>query len=236
MILLESRALLDGFRRGDKSALLAVYRRYVGDVTRFLMRGFTFTSGGRLCSFRGFRGGYEIEGAIQEVFRRAFEERARLAYDGINPYRPYLLRIARNLVINDLKAKEPILFRFRAGQTVVLEPAEEEMPEALPAQVRSPEEELEVREVAKLVAQFKATLGSRELGVFEHRFEKGLSAENAASELGLTRSQVRTTETKLRKSFLAHMQSSGYLSHYRADPGALEKSMATIASLMCWGM
>jgi RNA polymerase sigma-70 factor, ECF subfamily len=236
MILLESRALLDGFRRGDKSALYEVYRHYVSDVTRFLMRGFTFTSGGRLCSFRGFRGGYEIEGAIQEVFRRAFEDRARLAYDGINPYRPYLFRIARNLVINDLKAKEPILFRFRAGQAVVLEPAEEELPEALPAPSRSPEEELEIREVAKLVAAFKSELTVRELGVFERRFEKGLSAEKAAAELSLTRSQVRTTETKLRERFLKHMQSSGYLSHYRADPSALSKSMATIASLMCWGL
>jgi hypothetical protein len=32
------------------------------------------------------------------------------------------------------------------------------------------------------------------------------------------------------------MQSSGYLTHYRADPGALEKGMATIAMLLCWGL
>jgi RNA polymerase sigma factor (sigma-70 family) len=236
VILLEKRELLDGFRRGDKKALLSVYRHYVGDVTRFLMRGFSFNSAGKICSFRGFHGGYEIEAAIQEVFRRAFEERARLAYDGINPYRPYLLRIARNLVINDLKAKEPILFRFRAGQPVVLEPAEEETVESLPAQARSPEEEAEIREVAKLVTAFKARLSPRERGVFEHRFEKGLSAEKAGEELELTRSQVRTTETKLRRDFLAHMQSSGYLTHYRADPSAMEKGMATIAMLLSWGM
>jgi RNA polymerase sigma factor (sigma-70 family) len=200
------------------------------------MRGFSFNSSGKICSFRGFRGGYEVEAAIQEVFRRAFEERARLAYDGINPYRPYLLRIARNLVINDLKAKEPILFRFRAGQPIVLEPAEEETVESLPAASKSPEDEAEVREVAALVEAFKSRLDQRERGVFEQRFEKGLSAEKAGEELGLTRSQVRTTESKLRKDFLMHMQSSGYLAHYRADAGGLEKGMATIAMLLCWGM
>ena len=93
-----------------------------------------------------------------------------------------------------------------------------------------------MREVAALVAAFKAKLSARERGVFEHRFEKGLSAEKAGEELDLSRSQVRTTETKLRKDFLAHMQSSGYLTHYRAEPGALEKSMATIAMLLAWGM
>ncbi len=236
MILVENRTLLDGFRRGDKPALLEVYRSYVPDVTRFLIRGFTFDSGGKLCSFRGFRGGYEVEAAVQEVFRRAFEERARLAYDGIHPYRPYLLRIARNLVINDLKAKSPLLFRFRTGQPIVLEPAEEETPESLPAEIRSPEEELEVREVAGLVAEFKAKLDTRERGVFEERFEKGLSAEKAGAALGLSRSQVRTTETKLRAEFLSHMQRSGYLTHYRDVPGSLEKSMATMAMLMCWGI
>src|SRR5262249_47400158 len=109
-LLLESRPLLDGFRRGDQAALLAVYRHYVRDVARFLTRGFSFSSDGKPCMFRGFAGGYEIEAALQEVFRRAFEERARLAYNGIDPYRPYLLRIARNAVINDLKSRHPILF------------------------------------------------------------------------------------------------------------------------------
>lgn len=236
MILVEDRALLDGFRRGDKKALLTVYRHYVADVTRFLSRGFTFTSGGSPCSFRGFRGGYEVEAAVQEVFRRAFEERARNAYDGIHPYRPYLLRIARNAVINDLKAKNPILFRFRAGGPVVLEPAEEDTGiEAQPALTKSPEEELEVQEVAKLVTAFKEKLDDRSRGVFEHRFENGRSAEKAGAELGLTRSQVRTTETKLKKAFLAHMQASGYLTNFRSTTRGLEKSLATVALLLAWG-
>jgi len=223
VILLERRELLDGFRRGDKAALLEVYRHYAPIVSRFLTRGFTFDSQGQLCSFRGFRGGYEIEAALQEVFRRAFEEKARLAYNGFDPYQPYLLRIARNLVINDLKSKQPILFRFRQGGPVVLEPAQEEVEELAPVPPDAADR-LEAEEVARLVASFRGTLDPREAGVFRARFEEGLASEKAALALSLTRSQVRTTEARLKERFLRHMQAAGYLDHYRlgkATPAAL---------------
>lgn len=238
MIMVEDRALLDGFRRGERGVLLQIYRHYVADVTRFLTRGFTFESQGRASAFRGFSGGYEVEAAVQEIFRRAFEEKARLAYDGLRPYRPYLLRIARNAVLNDLKAKQPILFRYRQGRPVVLDaPTEAERAlEETPVATRSQDQLLEAEEVARLVAEFKAGLDPREQGVFQQRFEAGLSAERAAQALGLTRSQIRTTEDKLRARFLAHMQASGYLEHYgRAGLGAAG-AMAAAALLLGWGM
>jgi RNA polymerase sigma-70 factor (ECF subfamily) len=235
MILIESRELLDAFRRGDKPALHRVYEHYVADVSRFLMRGFTFDSQGRNCAFRGFRGGYEIEAALQEVFRRAFEERARLAYDGLRPYRPYLLRIARNLVINDLKAKQPILFRFRSGRPVILEPPPQDDPESEPAPTGTPEEIAEAREVHELVLAFKEQLDAREQGVFAVRFEEGLSAERAGEKLGLTRSQIRTTETKLRARFLSFMQSRGYLGHYRSSDAGVDQGVAAAMLVMALG-
>jgi RNA polymerase sigma-70 factor (ECF subfamily) len=238
MIFTERRELLDGFRRGDKAALLEVYRYYVSDVARFLTRGFSFDSEGRPCSFRGFRGGYEIEAALQEIFRRAFEERARLAYNGIDPYRPYLMRIARNAVINDLKSRHPILFRFRVGRPVILEegPAVGD-PDLTTSPEHSPEEILESQEVARLVSEFKASLDERGLGVFSSRFEEGLSAEAAAKKLGLTRSQVRTTETKVRSRFLEHMHRSGYLTSFKKSSVFLEESAAAIAAfLSLWSM
>lgn len=235
MILVDDRDLLDRFRRGERAALLAVYQHYVTDVTRFLTRGFTFDSQGRHCAFSGFRGGYEIEAAIQEVFRRAFEERARLAYDGLRPYRPYLLRIARNAVINDLKSKQPILFRFRQGRPVILEPSAEETPESSPASTASPEEIAEAREVHELVVAFKAELDEREAAVFRARFEEGMSAERAGSAVGLTRSQIRTTEQRLRERFLAFMQSRGYLGHYGRRDAGLEHSVSAALLVLCFG-
>lgn len=239
MIFLERRELLDAFRRGDKNALLEAYRHYVRDVSRFLTRGFTFDSEGKGCSFRGFRGGYEIEAAIQEVFRRAFEERARLAYNGIDPYRPYLLRIARNAVINDLKSRHPILFRFRVGRPVIIEQTPEMDIDENASVEHTPEEILETREVSELVAKFKAGLDARSLDVFRARFEEGLSAEDAGKKLGLTRSKVRTTETKVRAAFLEHMQSSGYLTTYKLGGGGdATKSIAAamLVLLSSWSL
>lgn len=238
MIFLENRELLDRFRRGDKQALLETYRFYVRDVSRFLTRGFSFDSDGKGCSFRGFRGGYEIEAAIQEVFRRAFEERARLAYNGIDPYRPYLLRIARNAVINDLKSRHPILFRFRVGRPVIIETTPEmDIDENVSAE-RTPEELLETREVSELVAAFKAKLDARSLDVFRARFEEGLSAEEAAKQLGLTRSKVRTSESKMRAAFLEHMQRSGYLTTYKQGGGDATRGIAAamIVLLSSWSL
>lgn len=238
MILLEDRALLDAFRAGQTPALLAVYRHFVVDVTRFLSRGFTFNSQGRPCAFRGFGGGYEIEAAVQEVFRKAFEDKARLAYDGLNPYRPYLLRIARNLVINDLKSKQPILFRYRHGRPVILDaPCEADLAlENTPVADRSQQELLEAQEVAALVQAFKASLGPRELGVFEQRFERGVSAVKAGEALGLTRSQVRTCEDKLRAGLLEHMHRGGYLQNYRRSGPGPAQAVAALAVVLGWGM
>lgn len=238
MILIEDRKLLDGYRAGEQAALLAVYRHYVRDVTRFLARGFTFNSRGRPFAFRGFSGGYESEAAVQEVFRKVFEENARLAYDGLSPFRPYLLRIARNLVINDLKAKQPILFKYRQGRAVTLsEPSEAELAlENTPIADRSQDDLLEAQEVAQLVAEFKKSLSARELGVFEQRFEHGHSALDAAQALGLGRSQVRTTEGRVRGSFLKYMQRSGYLQNYTANGPSAVEALGTVALLLGWGL
>lgn len=237
MILLEDRALLDGFRAGDRSALLKVYQAYVMDVTRFLSRGFTFNSQGRLCAFRGFSGGYEVEAAVQEAFRRAFEEKARLAYDGLHAYRPYLLRIARNLVINDLKAKQPMLFRYRQGRPVLLNtPTEEELAlQNTPVADRDQDQLLEAQEVARLVLTFKQGLSARALGVFEQRFERGNSALKAGQALGLTRSQVRTTEEKVRTELLHYLQSQGYLEHYQRSGAGSAQAVAALALVLGWG-
>lgn len=235
MILVEDRELLDGFRRGDRDALHTVYRHYVTDVARFLTRGFTFDSKGRHCAFRGFRGGYEIEAALQEIFRRAFEARARQAYDGLRPYRPYLLRIARNAVINDLKAKQPILFRYRAGQPVILESSPQEDPDRVPEPSASPEDVAEAREVHELVIAFKAQLDERELSVFQARFEQGLSALRAGEAVGLTRSQIRTTESNLRRRFLAYMQARGYLGHMKSGDAGLEHGVAAAMLVLVGG-
>src|SRR5262245_19722724 len=112
MLLVENRALLDGFRKGDRSALERVYAAYARDVAQQLKRGFTFQSGGRSCRFHGPPSAADLEDRVHDVFVRAFSDGARLAYDGLTPYKNYLYTVARNLVIDDFRKKERALVEY----------------------------------------------------------------------------------------------------------------------------
>jgi RNA polymerase sigma-70 factor (ECF subfamily) len=103
--LVENRDLLTRFRAADAAAFREVFRHYAPEVTRFLRRGFSFRAGERHVRFAGYQEVFSIEDAIQEVFRRAFSVNARLAYDGLRPYRTYLLTIAKNAVINEFNTR-----------------------------------------------------------------------------------------------------------------------------------
>ena len=109
MLLVEDRALLDGYRRGDPAALERIYRAYAPDLARMLRHGFSFRSGGRMCRFHGVRSSFDLEDRVQEVFTRVFTEQGRLSYDGLTPFAAYLRTVARNLVIDDFRRKERVL-------------------------------------------------------------------------------------------------------------------------------
>jgi DNA-directed RNA polymerase specialized sigma24 family protein len=58
--------------------------------------------------------GHDADGErelVQDTFAKAFAAAARQAYDGVSPYRPYLLRITKNLMID----------RYRAAQRTPVE-------------------------------------------------------------------------------------------------------------------
>src|SRR5262249_10922972 len=102
-LLAGDRELLDAFRRGDREALARVYHHYVDAVARLVRYGFLLeTRNLRISGARDVDAENEI---IQDVFVRAFGERARLGYDGIRPYRPYLLRIAKNLLVDQARSR-----------------------------------------------------------------------------------------------------------------------------------
>jgi DNA-directed RNA polymerase specialized sigma24 family protein len=96
-------ALLHDFREGKRAALEAVYWRYINLVASVARRGAS-----HLCSGAGSLLLDEQRDLIQETFARAFQERTRLAYNGIDEYRPYLLAICRNSLMD--------LFRKRLRQ------------------------------------------------------------------------------------------------------------------------
>ena len=88
MYLAKNTKLVAAFKSGDRDAMEEVYRHYAPGVQRFLRQGFSFRSKATHCYFKGIKIDDDLGVAVQEVFRRAFEERARNAYNGINlcPY------------------------------------------------------------------------------------------------------------------------------------------------------
>jgi RNA polymerase sigma factor (sigma-70 family) len=198
------RALLQGFRAGEREALTTVYRMHAESVALLLRHGFSFESGGHRHRFAGYGSGFELQDALHETFRRAFEPRAREGYDGIRPYGAYVTTIARNLVLRSFRARE-VLFPLEAsdelgstnGQVVAIDVGP------------TPERELHDRQVLELVERFLATLTPDERRLIELRHVEGLSQRDAADVLGLGRQRVRTREQALRTKLLAYLREHG---------------------------
>lgn len=195
-----SWATLRGFRAGEAAAMTAVYRMHVHDVARLLRHGFTFESAGRAHRFVGYGSAFELQDALHETFRRAFEPGARGAYDGIRPYGPYLRTIARNVVLKafrDARELFPIADAdVPTGDAIVL--ADADAPSAETVTLRA--------ELGDIVRSFLATLRAADRELLQARFVEGLSQRDAADRLGLGRQQVRGREAKLRAALLAHLR------------------------------
>jgi DNA-directed RNA polymerase specialized sigma24 family protein len=129
------RARLDGFRRGEREVLSLVYEHYVNEVATMVLRG--FSSGEPPVRVPGVPAAEGQADLVQEAFLKAFAPDARLAYDGLSPFRPWLLRIARNLMIDRGRRSGRLVVSSEVAHAAV------EGAEPLPA---APEEERAGRE------------------------------------------------------------------------------------------
>jgi RNA polymerase sigma factor (sigma-70 family) len=176
-------------------------------LSDFLRAGFSFESGGVPSRFAGIRSPSDLLDAVQETFLRAFRSDARQVYDGVRPFKGYLFRIGRNVVLDELR-------RGRYAAQLLAEPeAESVEPHA--------EELLLDREAAALVREFAASLEARARKVFSARFEKGLAQREAAKAAGMTRIQLRRIEERLKLDLLEFLRARGYLTAYRERTFAL---------------
>jgi RNA polymerase sigma-70 factor (ECF subfamily) len=183
------------FREGAPEALAAVYRAHAETLARLL----------RAAAWRGsvfvpLRDAMERENTLLETFARAFEPRTRAAYDGTRPYAHFLMGIARNVLLEQLRNREVV---------GVAEPFEGLV--AAEEEGGGLAETLEDREVEALLASFKEGLPEQERQLFELRFSEGMAQEQAAHQLGLTRIQVRRREFGLKTRLLGYLQARGYL-------------------------
>ncbi|HSI05446.1 MAG: RNA polymerase sigma factor [Myxococcota bacterium] len=204
-ILSEDRALLDRFRGGERDALTVVFTHYAPHVASLLKSGFGFSAGGQRVRFGGYKRVFELEDALQEVFKRAFSERARMSYDGLRPYAAYMAVIARNLVIDQYASRRRELLHFNFEDSTTANDDDS------PAPGGRPERELLASELRGVIDDFRAKLDEREQTIFKLRFEENLSHAGITERTGLTASQVKTTEAKLRGALMRHLRKHGYL-------------------------
>ncbi len=211
-----SRALLQGFRAGEREALTTVYRAHAKEVARMLRSGFAFSSAGKHLRFVGFRSGFELHDALHETFRRAFEPRARNSYDGIRPYGPFLKTIARNVVLQTFRAREVVMLD---EGTVA-----EEHAHTLSGTPLDPENSLAKARLRARVQAFLAKLPPADRKLLELRFVEGRSQRDVAEHLGLGRQKLRTREARLRRALLVHLR----------DAGEYSVAATSIVPLLVW--
>jgi RNA polymerase sigma-70 factor, ECF subfamily len=207
------RALLDGYRRGDPRVLDALYRHYSTPVLRSLSRGFRVRGGTAQVS------PLDLDAAHQETFVRLFGLSARQSYDGLRPFEPWLMRIARSAAVDVLRAQGKL-----HREAIALDDLEGDEPLA---DLDASPEQLALRAEAEAVVQgFLASLSETDRAFATARFIEGLSQEKAGARCGLSRQEARTREAKLKAACLAHLGKHGLF-----DP-ATDATRAMVATLV----
>ncbi len=184
----QDRELLAAFRAGQREALERIYHALIDDVFRLAALGFATPSG----SIRGERDPDEQRAIVQDVFVRAFSERARTGYDGLRPYRPYLLTIARNVMIDRARSRMTELARSTEVDVNAIIAADAEIPGVV-------EETAEQQSLRTRAAAYIGTLDGNERQIVRLRFEDELSQVDVAATLGISRRRVRTLEARVIK-------------------------------------
>src|SRR5262245_41517183 len=175
-LLRTDRGLLAGFRQGERAALERVYWEYVERVERVVRHGFLLLRQEGAVQVAGLRPG-DVGDVVQETFTRAFGERARLAYDGLRDYGPFLLTITRNLLVDRAR---------KYGRELGLDDLEEF------AEPAAEEKEPPFADDATMKAtrEYLERLPGALRGVHEQRYVRAVSQEEAARALGISRQQI----------------------------------------------
>ncbi|HVY28174.1 MAG TPA: sigma-70 family RNA polymerase sigma factor [Polyangiaceae bacterium] len=196
-VLVEDRALLEAFRAGDKRALQRVYEFYFDDVYRLAALGFVNSDGKRIGRIEREADRLDF---LQDVFVRAFSKQARESYDGLRPYRPFLLRIARNLRVDRARQqnRDPSASPRLVDDALHIDELIDQnltLPSPHDAEADATWQRL-LHETASIVSELEQDLQQ----LAQLRFVEELSQADTAAKLGTTRRRVRTLEGRLMRS------------------------------------
>jgi len=201
-----NRKLLDEFRKGQQNALAEVYRQTVDVVTRVIRSGF------HVSTRTGTRvpGVYSMEiqrDLVQEVFVRAFSEKARRNYDGLRPYKSYLVQIARNLLVD---------YWRKQGREISLENKNDSERENIiesryvtNLEAVPPEDDLHWKTLKEATRKYMATLEPDLQEFVTLRFEEELSQYDLVKKLKISRWKVRRLEAKVQSGLMKYLKKQG---------------------------
>jgi RNA polymerase sigma factor (sigma-70 family) len=195
--------LLRRFRRGERDALSEVYRAYLPAVTQVLRRGFVVKATG--LRLPGCASREDLADAVQEVFTRTLNDKAREAYDGQRDYAPYLVAVARNIVIDR--------HRRSTHEAVLLDPADLAMAEiASPELAPDSDAPWGDRRSLEIARRYVESLEEPTRSVHAARYVAALSQRDAARELGLSRPKIRKLESRMRRELQSLLTKAGLYS------------------------
>jgi RNA polymerase sigma factor (sigma-70 family) len=200
--------LLRAFKRGEASALAAVLDMYAPVVAAVIRKGIAFEANGERMRIGHDLLEHEVEIAVGDTFSRAFSQTARDGYDGIRPFRAWLLAITRNLLIDAARDRK------RRGMQVSIDVVE---PVAGPD--ADPEIQLEERELCALVEQFADGLGEPDRTIYKLRYTDGRTHKETGQALAMTEIQIRRKDAHLRDSLLTFLRKHGFLVHHDVSFG-----------------
>lgn len=159
--------------RGDKSALAELVRRYENDVFRF--------------SVHYLRDVERARDVAQETFIRVFVARDR--FDATRRFRPWILCIARNLCLNELKRRKVAAAESLDAYTELAGDAANTLASRAED---GPDARVMAAERNSMLEAALDTLGDEAREIIVLRFFQRMSASEIAHTIGSTEGAVRT--------------------------------------------
>lgn len=157
----------------DQSALADLVRRYQNDILRFCLH---------------YLRDVEIAREMaQETFIRVYVARGR--FDRDRKFKPWILCIARNLCLNELKRKKAVPMESLEEYASA---AREETGVLLPTSEEGPDQRLMRRERLEMLEEALASIDGEAREVVVLRFIERLPARDIAEIMGSTEGAIRT--------------------------------------------
>lgn len=206
---------IEAFRRGDREILRELYEAYCDEVEQMLRGGFTFTSDGETVRFQGVDEPFRLREMVQDAFLHAFRDRVRNNYDPSRSFRPYLMTVIRNHMIDRFRRESLESDLFVAPQEAARE--DESGREAMNRMAddrdedRSPEAESMRRELASLLRDFIDDLDDRDREILEDYMIGDASQHAMADRLDVSRHTVRKRIREIRVELLGELKREGFV-------------------------